>query len=339
MKSPRKAGAIMKANQGKKFHEIVEGVLEQGSVGMLAGPAKGKKSMLALNLALSLLTGRPFLGKKTQGPKVGKGDELGRHTALYLDLELTDMAITNRLTAMAQNYGPGCAERLFYITRQDLEDDEQTIMDAITKKPNKKFFEALKRQVIETGASVLLVDCLYVIVSEENDNSLMTGALLEFQKIRNETGATIVIIHHTRKDKPDFREPFQVGRGASSIGGFMEWVLAIEPKSFGSLDATLHHGSRNMAGVPPFPIKFDEASLVWRGEAEKTPDAILEQVIGTNTLMLAEDFYQAMKERGISFKHSTKLVSTSERFERRKSCPGRPSAIVRKMSALDRAYS
>lgn len=334
MKPSRSLEAILKSTSGLKFHPIVKDLVEQGSIGMIVGPSKGRKSMLAANLAMALVSGKPFLGKPTFGPKIGRGEELGKHRVLYLDFELTDMAVATRARVMLKNYDAD-PRRFNYTFMTDFLDEEAQIMDVSSKKANRAFFDSLIAEIRSVRATVVVIDCLYLIVGEENDNALMTAALREIARVRNETGATVVIVHHTKKDRPDYKEPFQVGRGASSIGGFFEWVLAIEPKSFGSIEATLHHGSRNFRGVAPFPAMFDEAFLVWRGEAEQSPDDVVGAVMGDKHEMPAPAFYDAIKDKaGIPPRQAARLVDVCGNYERIKAHRGQPATIRLRVSPL-----
>src|ERR1035437_87447 len=104
MKTERTGALLMRLTQGKPYHHIIEGCIEQGSIGMIAGGSKSRKTWLALTLASALISEQPFLGLKTQGPKIGKGDTLGKHKVLILDLEMTAQGIGLRVQSMKKAF-------------------------------------------------------------------------------------------------------------------------------------------------------------------------------------------------------------------------------------------
>lgn len=73
---------------------IVAGLLRRGEVGVLGGASKSFKSWAALDLALGVACGRPWMGR-----------DCGKGRVLLVNLELPEWAIRGRLRAVAEARG------------------------------------------------------------------------------------------------------------------------------------------------------------------------------------------------------------------------------------------
>ncbi len=168
------------------------------TVGMIVAPAKAKKSMLALNLVFSLLSKKPFLGLTVSS----KPDRV-----VYVNLELTRNALGLRMRTMNQHYQATekQLENVSFLTAEEFTDDQplvNTKTQAVNSEPFNKLMEACK----EWGATVIIIDPLYYVVGEENDNVLMAAVIREFGKLRNTLNATIFVVHHTAKGHKDWSD-------------------------------------------------------------------------------------------------------------------------------------
>lgn len=85
------ASTIMRTSHDLTFKPLIKTLVERGAVGMIVAPAKAKKSMLALNLAFSLISKKPFLGL----PVSEEAEKI-----IYVNLELTKEALAVRLKMM-----------------------------------------------------------------------------------------------------------------------------------------------------------------------------------------------------------------------------------------------
>lgn len=132
--SNNKASTLMRMAAKNKAEIQIQGFFERGAIGMIIAPAKAKKTMLATNLALALLTKKPFLGRavSTTPEKV-----------LYANLELTAVAFGARLNSMNNYYDfKAQADNLLIVTRQQLTQG-MDLVNAKEKQVNKPLFDAL----------------------------------------------------------------------------------------------------------------------------------------------------------------------------------------------------
>lgn len=309
----------MRATQNLEFKPLIKTLVERNAVGMIVAPAKAKKSMLALNLVFSLLTKRPFLGL----PVSEEPDKI-----IYVNLELTKTALGVRLRSMNKFYNatPKQMESVVFLNSEEFCNNE-ALIDTRTQKVNQEPFIALTEAAKEWGATVIIIDPLYYIVGEENDNVLMTAVLREFAKLRTELNASIFVVHHTGKNAVDWSDPFLAGRGASAIGGAFEFVLGIEPKN--GNEARLHHGSRNYATVNPFTIRFNTDTLTWHSTLEESPDAQLDKIMGQDDEVLLDEFHRRCEMPKI---RANALLKGSKNYEKTQGYRGHKVKVRRRMS-------
>jgi RecA-family ATPase len=316
-----KGNTIMRATEHLVFEPLIHTLVERGSVGMIVAPAKAKKSMLALNLVFSLLTKKNFIGLPVSSDKA-KPDKI-----VYINLELTKTALGVRMRAMNKHYSATSKqlENVVFLTAHEFTND-QPLVDTKTQEVNKEPFQNLAETAKAWGATVLIIDPLYYVVGEENDNVLMTAVIREFGKLREELNATVFVVHHTSKGHKDWSDPFLAGRGASSLAGAFEFVLGIEPRQ--DNEAKLHHGSRNYASVDPFSIRFDANTLTWKSADESTSDSIVDKIMKDLDTMPMVDFY---KKSQLSKVKADQLIASCKTYSRTKGSAKQKAAITRKL--------
>jgi hypothetical protein len=309
---------IMRATEGLVFEPLITTLVERCAVGMIVAPAKAKKSMLALNLVFSLLTKKPFLGLavSTKPEKI-----------IYVNLELTKTALGVRMRAMNKHYNGTAKEMegVMFLTAEEFTSG-QPLVDTKTQTVNEEIFKDLTAAAKAWGATCIIIDPLYYVVGEENDNVLMTAVIREFGKLRDNLNASVFVVHHTGKGSLDWSDPFLVGRGASSLAGAFEFVLGIEPKT--NNEARLHHGSRNYESVNPFLIRFEKTTLTWKAITEVSADITIDKLMGDNDSMVMTDFYQLTQ---LNKRKTDELISGCRTYERTKAHRGQKAMIKRKL--------
>lgn len=168
---------------------IVQDVIQTPGVGMLYGPPKVGKSFVAIDLACSVATGRPWLGKQVARP--------GR--VLYVVAENVG-AFGQRLAAWADYHGADGLERVTWLTGAvNLTTDEAVAaMCSIVQGYDLVIFDTLARCAVGL---------------EENsarDMGLLVDAV---DRIRDACGGHVLLVHHAGKDGT------QKARGSSALLG------------------------------------------------------------------------------------------------------------------------
>lgn len=167
---------------------LLDGLLDRGTVAVLAGKFGTYKSFVALAWSASVATGRPW----------GTFTVPEARRVLYVAAEGAS-GLRKRLTAWQERHGAIPPGSVYVVTRPvRMTSDEDAAW--------------LREKVREVGAGLVVIDTWRQSTpgAEENSNTEMSAAFSRAASIRSDTGATILIVHHTG-------HAGERSRGASSI--------------------------------------------------------------------------------------------------------------------------
>ena len=159
--------------------ELIKGLVRRGHKMLVSGPSKSGKSFFLIELAIAVSEGLPFLGFKTAQGKV-----------LYINLEID---------------GPSCYNRFMNIYKalniRKPKKDCLHIWNLRGKAiPLDKLVPKLTRRAKGEKYDAVIIDPIYkVITGDENNASEMAAFCNQFDRICDETGATIIYAHHHSK--------------------------------------------------------------------------------------------------------------------------------------------
>lgn len=211
--------AQFNAHEEEPLSFLVDGLLARKQLAMLGGRSKSGKSWLVAQLAQSLDTGRPFLGRAVQPARV-----------LYLPLE--DKRARLKRRAQALGWQPQTTTFHYHIGRFNA--------------PNNEFGPGMA--LVERVAhdfDVILIDTLIATLDgniSENDNTSMGAIVNELAEIAHNVGCTIVLVHHISKGLSD--DVFNLLRGASALRGAYDVGLLLDRRQ-GEREAVLHIEARD----------------------------------------------------------------------------------------------
>lgn len=206
---------------------IVDGLIQQGNLALLAGRPKSGKSWLLLQMAQAIDTGAPFLGRATTKTPV-----------LYLALEDGERRIYERLHV--RKWRP--REASFAFGMMPLTGDGLAQVEAAI-----------------AGFGVIVIDTLRAACgpgADENDNALMGGLVQSLADLAHRRDVAILVTHHTRKG--DAEDAFDLIRGAGAIRGAYDLGIVIQRKP-GEAEAVLRVESRDVE-VDDMTIRFEGAT-------------------------------------------------------------------------------
>lgn len=181
---------------------IIEGLVEHTATTCIIGAPGAGKSCVAIDMACSIATGRLWQGKKTMRTKV-----------LYLPGEGLSGTV-QRIKAWALIHGvPDAA----------LDDGLRLGDDVLRVTASKESWVKFSEYVIREKIGLIIFDTFARTATgiEENSATDVGRAIFRFDKVRQLTGAGVMLVHHTAKGSP------MSGRGSSALNAALESELLV----------------------------------------------------------------------------------------------------------------
>lgn len=199
----------------------VAGLLAQPSLTVLVGDPGAKKTYLAIDLAVSVALGQPWLGRSTAQSPV-----------LIIDEESGLLQLWGRLHASLHAHGAPASTPLHFtsLAGYDLRDDRDA--------------EALIHRALSVNARLIVIDALGNLMrgAGENNLSSVQPVLFHLRRMAEFCGAAVVAIHHTNRHG--------VFRGSSSISASVDLMLSVESAPQDSLISLRALKARFLAPEP-----------------------------------------------------------------------------------------
>lgn len=192
--------------------EIVDGLIRQGEICNIIAKSKVGKSWLGYGLALSVATGRNWLGRFRCTP--GK--------VLLIDNELHPELLASRIPTVASAMGL-------------LPEEYSDRIDVLSLRGHVTPLDGLRNVIldIEPGRySLVILDAMYRVLPvgvSENDNATMTAIYNTVDGFADATGAAFVLIHHASKGDQSGKDVTDIGSGAGAQSRAADTHLVIRP--------------------------------------------------------------------------------------------------------------
>lgn len=185
---------------------IVKGLLDRDSLVLLVGPSGSGKTFFASDLLLSIAAGMEWRGRR-----VRKG------AVVYFSPE-NPRSMMNRATAWCDRHETGLG--LPFVIGPDTLN---------VRTDAGRMIELINRVRDETGESVevVAIDTLSRAFGGGDENSAadMSAFVASCDHIRDSTGATIMVVHHTGKDST------RGARGSSALAAAADTVIEVADKA------------------------------------------------------------------------------------------------------------
>lgn len=225
---------------------LVQGMLREGELMVIAAAPKARKSQLAIQLVLSVVTGRPFLGEL---PIVSPG------AVLYLNYELARATFENRASAVGRAMGVKDGELQGLWHTWHMREDP---LDAVAAA------ERIEREKIQ-GLRLIVIDPLRNAYPaqiggesfSENSNAHVAALVRRLMQLATRTGASVLVNHHTTKGEAGGKSLTDQGAGAGSLSGGVDAHYSLIPHQEHTEAAPVHvfNGvNRSMAAFSPLVI-------------------------------------------------------------------------------------
>jgi hypothetical protein len=188
---------------------VEPGLLPAQGILFFGGEPKSGKSILVANLALSLAAGVDRLGFSIPAPR----------RVLVCQFELPLNQFVTRLSTMRRGLGPAADQRLLV--------DTQASGHMLSTAQGFSHFLSVAR---EAQAEVIILDPLYSTHDQdENDTRAMAALCQALLRLRDNSGAALVVIHHVRKaiNRGEVGSAFRGSSALHAVGD--TYVLVTRP--------------------------------------------------------------------------------------------------------------
>lgn len=230
---------------------IIEGVLHQGAKMIVTGDSKSGKTCLLTNLAICIAEGWKWLGHKCKKGKV-----------LYINMEVMQSDFETRYKAIYKAYGKPATDKgmdnfITWNLRGKAEPLEKLAPKIIRRCRNQKFL-------------AIIVDPIYKVQGGDENNAEAIGKFCAlFDRIAEETGASMIYVHHHAKGAQGARKAMDRGSGS---GVFARDADAIVDFSGLVLDANTKELVKVLSGdltKEPIPLQME---MILRSFATPEPE-------------------------------------------------------------------
>lgn len=247
---------------------LVNGIIQRGGNGIIAGVPGATKSLMVIDLALHLITGFVWLGRDILRPAkvaiISREDYPGLTQDRAVKLAVgSPEPMQNRFNRIELD------DWLYFNTRAQTEtfslQNENDVFEII---------ESIKERQIE----IAIFDVFRRLWDgDENDNQEVARVLAVLTRIQTETGCAVALVHHLKKEQGYI---FDRIRGSSAIYGWREWAIGIaieNPEEEESkIIRKLHFNTKAAASAAPIYYQIDSAmgkmDLVEVGAPERSTE-------------------------------------------------------------------
>lgn len=262
------AAELLQSDLPPRADVIGGGILPKGGLALLAGQFKSGKTILSLQVALQTARGGQVLNFDTASSRV-----------LLLSGEGGPQLLRERLEKMTGGDLAGLEDLLLWWpteSRLDLAEEESRAALA----------EYCKSQKID----LLIIDPLIRFNSLDENSTLEMGRFVRgLAEMRQETGAAILLVHHTRKPSKGGSSGAAEARGSTVLHGEADSLLMLQSRR-ASNDFTLQ-----------FELRWAEEPPALR--LELAPETLLFGVLGElegKRKLSAKKLYDLLREAGPS---------------------------------------
>ena len=204
---------------------------------LISGPSKSHKTFAALDLAIAIAAGERWLGHHTT-----------KSPALYLNLELQDFAITDRISRICAARGMPPPPDLHV---WNLRGKTITIAALSAKLP---------QMIAALGAKAVCIDPHYKVSSvsdmEENSNDDQGKLLTLLEGICVNAGAALILTHHFAKGDASTKNAIDRASGGGVFARWGDVMLTFTPHEDDDC-MTIEMSLRNFKPIQPFVVRWE----------------------------------------------------------------------------------
>lgn len=275
---------------------IIDDLFIENGRCIIYGKPKRGKSNLALFFSMLLSEKKEIFGRKTK-----------RQSILYITTEQTAVALSDRVAKMAVSLNVKKGFILYYL------------------EPKERNIKRIEELVKQYKTDLVVIDCLYNLIGQTNDQKVIHTWLGYFDSLINEHNISIIVVHHRRKQGQRLQGGEQLDditdeiMGSGFFGMWSNLIIGIAKEDFSKDVIQVGFASRDSKKG------MEDINLFWNREKcvyEDVPKE--EEVIRPNLdAIYRTEIVKWLKDNISSYKNTSQLVEAArDRFDNRRGWRG-----------------
>lgn len=217
---------------------LVHELIEQGEMVAVVGQSKAGKSFIALQLAVCIALGLPFLGRETV-----------RQKTYAANLEVSRKQYKKRLRRLIQALGIDPHELNGWLFIDNLKGEIAT-------------WQRCRDEAKQRGCSVALIDPFYHIFKGDESDVAACAAAIDEMKAYQHDGLTLIVIFHSPKGFAGDRQLIDMISGSSMLARFPESIFGLLNHATRKTYRVVKCVLRNYAPPEDQTISFEDGMFV-----------------------------------------------------------------------------
>lgn len=240
---------LLSANTSPPPALVEPGLLPASGILFLGGEPKVGKSILVANLALALAAGASRAGFQIPQPR----------RVLVCQFELPSPSFAARLAPMRESLGSAADDRFFVDT---------AAAGRLLSTP--RGLDHFRAAAASVAADVIVLDPLYSTHDQdENDTRAMAALCQALLRLRDDSGAALMVVHHVRKSiaRHEVGTAFRGSGALHAVGD--SYLLLTRPGA--QADALELRFQLRYAAAPPARLLTLDPDTLWFAGSDSTP--------------------------------------------------------------------
>lgn len=228
---------------------IIDGILKKGAKMICTGDSKSGKTCLLMNLAICIAEGWKWLGHQCMQGKV-----------LYINMEVMQSDFEARFKAIYKAYGrpttsKGTDNFDFWNLRGKAEP-----LDKLTPK--------IIRRCRDANYTAIIVDPIYKVQGGDENSAEAIGRFCAlFDKIAEETGASMIYVHHHAKGLQGGRKAMDRGSGSGVFARDADAIIDFTGLVLDPNEKELVRALKGKLDEDPIPLQMEFVLRSFRSPA------------------------------------------------------------------------
>jgi len=224
---------------------VVDGLFSRGELSLFVAPSKKGKTAFSLQMALCVSAGKPFLDFRTRRGRV-----------IYMNTEVGEASWEERNRRARKALGiEGDEDReLWQVNTRGLVDSRGNPLTLQSAIPALRY--AMKENGLD-GVDLIIIDPWYALATgiDENKAGEVAGVMLGYQRLGEELGTAIWIVHHFAKGDAKGKAAMDRGSGSGAFQRAVDNNFTLTPTKDGGV--VLEGSRRNGPGLSPLELSYE----------------------------------------------------------------------------------